>query len=111
MARDFLKARQNSDGGWSTLALHKIRRDNPISISESTSLALLALLEAGEDATEDCIRNGFEWLRDNRCRDGGWNLTGGFERSRVLPTTLALEAFHLAGDSGREYQNPWFGNC
>jgi hypothetical protein len=103
MARQFLKKHQNPDGGWTFMSSRLGKTRGP-SISESTSLALMALLDAGEYVQRDCVVRGYEWLKRNCRADGGWGLTRDSDKSRVLATTLALEALSVIRDLNSEYQ-------
>jgi hypothetical protein len=74
---------QNESGAW-TGADHSITRSGGVALDiESTSLAVLALLEAGQENTQSA-RDGIKWLNDNRNGFGGYGST--------QSTILALKA-------------------
>lgn len=74
---------QNESGAWSG-ADHSITRSGGQALDiESTSIAVMALLKAGEENSE-AARNGIKWLNDNRNGFGGYGST--------QSTVLALKA-------------------
>ena len=58
---DFLVSRQHSDGGWGY--------DEPVSWTEPTALALLAL---STRPTQESVIRGSRWLGGLQRKDGGW---------------------------------------
>ncbi|MCC7386996.1 MAG: hypothetical protein IT384_34480 [Deltaproteobacteria bacterium] len=77
-----LASMQEKNGAWAKAA-HSITRSTGMNLTiETTSLALLALMEAG--GREDAVRRGIEWLNKNRGGYGQWGAT--------QATVLALKA-------------------
>jgi hypothetical protein len=82
-ALDKLVGLQNDKGAW-TGSDHSITRSGGQALDiESTSIAVMALLKAGEENSE-AARNGIKWLNDNRDGFGGYGST--------QSTILALKA-------------------
>ena len=73
-AVEFLKSRQNRDGGWGESCLSY---DNPGRAGEGpttasqTAWALMGLIAAGEHRSE-AVQKGVRWLIDHQGRDGNW---------------------------------------
>jgi len=74
-AVEWLKARQNADGGWGedVLSYHKkeLRGRGPSTASQ-TAWALMALLAAGE-ARSETVHRGIEYLIRTQREDGTWD--------------------------------------
>ncbi|MGC9529256.1 MAG: squalene--hopene cyclase [Candidatus Bipolaricaulaceae bacterium] len=73
-AADWLRARQNPDGGWGeevdSYHQDELRGRGP-SCASQTAWALLALLAAGE-ARSEAVQRGIEYLTRTQCPDGTW---------------------------------------
>jgi hypothetical protein len=91
-----LATMQGTKGGW-TGADHSITRSGGISLeTETTALAILALLEArGHDGA---VRNGVSWLQENRGGFGQWGAT--------QATVLALKAMTRYANASRATRKP-----
>ena len=99
----WLEAHQNADGGWG----EDLRSyDDPVawsgrgdSTASQTAWALLALLAAGEQASE-AVERGVRWLAETQRGDGTWDepqFTGtGFPRDFYLNYHLYRLAFPVA---------------
>ena len=85
--RNTLITLQNGDGGWGTATG---RRSN----TEATSLALCALLSAGENPSSDRIVRATLWLAARQNPDGGWRLN---DTATAGSWTTALAIIALSG--------------
>ena len=91
-----LLATQESDGSW-TKAAESITHSGGTNLTvETTSLALLALLDAGGHQTE--VRHAVAWLNDHRGGFGQWGAT--------QATVLALKAMTAYANASRQAQHP-----
>ncbi|MCA9540547.1 MAG: hypothetical protein KC620_16720, partial [Myxococcales bacterium] len=87
---------QSADGPWTT-ADHSITRSSGANLHiETTSLALLALMQAG--GFDDQVRRGVDWLNKNRGGFGQWGAT--------QATVLALKASTEYANRNRATQAP-----
>jgi hypothetical protein len=91
-----LAAKQATTGEW-TGADHSITRSGGVNLEiETTSLALLALMQAGGYDTQ--VRSGITWLTDHRGGFGQWGAT--------QATVLALKAMTTYANQSRRTQAP-----
>ena len=94
-AADRLVGMQDADGGWSK-ASHSITRSSGSNLTvETTSLALLALIDSG--GHHDAIRNGIKWMNANRSGHGGFGAT--------QATVLSLRALTRHAETSRRTQS------
>jgi prenyltransferase beta subunit len=92
-----LKAMQQPDGGWEWMP-------NFLSDSNSTALAIQALIAAGESATSSDVISGLTYLKSIQNTDGGFPYTPGVDpKSDGNSTAYAIQAILAAG------QNPITG--
>lgn len=90
-----LAALQDQDGAWSK-ADHSITRSTGVNLTiETTSLAVLALLEAGGDP--GAVRKGVQWLTSNRNGYGAWGATQATVLGLKAMTEYAKQARKAAG--------------
>lgn len=97
----FLLENQQKDGSWKlTYANHTVTCGCAVE-----ALTILLRVVQQEDLREkaiDAAKRGIEWLKKHQNDDGGWgpDPTGGGDgsRSRVISTSVALQAFFSKGE-------------
>jgi hypothetical protein len=100
---DFLKKRQQQDGGYGVYHFHG-ERDY---VAGPTALALLARIAAGENQNEASIQKGFDWLRAHPPRltyEVGLTLMAFDARAAPIGERMTLEK--ASADELRKYTFP-----
>ena len=72
---DWLKSKQNSDGGWGESPLadkDPAWRGRGSSTASQTAWAMIGLV-AGEDAISESVMRGAQWLPERQNDAGGWD--------------------------------------
>jgi uncharacterized protein YfaS (alpha-2-macroglobulin family) len=87
---------QEADGSWTKESQSITRSGGSNLYVETTSLAVLAMLESGSHDAE--LRKAIEWLQKNRSGFGRWGAT--------QATVLALEAMTAYDESNRKTPEP-----
>ncbi|MCD6530296.1 PKD domain-containing protein [Candidatus Bathyarchaeota archaeon] len=85
--REYIKGRQNEDGGWGWA----VDVDSDV---DNTAAALMALLAAGEPLNSPAVENGLKYLRENQQGDGGFSCWG---VSNSASDSWAICAINAAG--------------
>jgi hypothetical protein len=96
MSVSLLIGKQNSDGGWPYA--------RGASWTEPTVYAVLALLNAGEQAPAE---RGLRWLRGRQLPDGGWPPQTGFDESSWVTSLVALLPPNLLGEKAHQGAIHW----
>lgn len=101
-AVDALHNLQADDGGWSFDAQSQ-------SDTNTTSLAIQALIAAGEPADSETIQNALSFLRDQQNDDGGFpyqNPSDFGTETDVNSTAWSIQALLAAGENLEDFDNP-----
>ncbi len=88
-AIDHIKLKQNENGGWSTFG-----EDSDVRV---TSLAIQALMAAGENKDSPVISNALYYLKNMQQDDGGY--------SDAITTSAVIQAIIAAGENPSTYIN------
>lgn len=84
---NFIKAHQNSDGGWGWAV-------GAGSDVDDTAAALMALISAGEDYSAEEIKHALKFLKENQQPDGGfpsWGVTNSASDSWAIGAICSVE--------------------
>ena len=98
---DWLTRQQCPSGGWagyrSDTSVPCAATGSTAADSNSTALALSALLAAGRPATDPAVVAGLGWLDAHQTADGGWRLTEVSATSDPNSTAVVIQALVAAG--------------
>ena len=98
---DWLTRQQCPSGGWagyrSDTSVICAATGSTAADSNSTALALSALLAAGRPPTDPAVVAGLEWLDGHQMADGGWRLTEVSATSDPNSTAIVIQALVAAG--------------
>lgn len=99
-AREYLKSLVQPDGGWEWMA-------GFTSDTNTTALAIQALIAAGEPLTSTVITNALAFLKSTQNDDGGFPYTSAppGNQSDANSTAIVIQAIWAAGQS--PYTDPW----
>ncbi len=95
-AVEVLKARQESDGGWMADPSAPWASGSD---SNTTAMAIQALIAAGEDPASATIRDGLTFLQSLQFDDGGFGYSAAFATAgEASSTALVVQALIAAGE-------------